>query len=332
MIAHILDRAGASGAYCVGGEVATLDGVAGAGHGPVVVEADESDGTVGLYHPSIGVITNIEFDHMEHFDSEAAFSACFQAFASQTRDCLIYLGEEPRATEVSAGAGTAKSFGFHEKFEFSGKIVDRSPWMSRFEFRMPGEQKVEISLRLPGDYNVLNAVAAGAAAHSSGVSTGEIVGGLESFEGVRRRFERVPDTGDVVVISDYAHHPTELRAVIEAAGRLDYRRLHAVFQPHRFTRTRALLQQFPQALQGIDHLIIAPVYAASESPLAGGTSQDLVAAFSEQQLPVPRLASSLEEAWRLTEETLEPGDLLLILGAGDVEKIASRARSSYSVN
>ena len=332
MIAHILGSAGVSRAYCVGGEVATLDGVARTGPGPVVVEADESDGTVGLYQPSVGVITNIEFDHMEHFDSEEVFSASFQRFASRARDCLIFCGADPRAAEASAAARNRKSFGLHETFDFSGKIVDRAPWTSRFELRVPDEEYAEITLRLPGDYNVLNAVAAAAGAHTSGVSTGEIVRGLESFTGVRRRFERIPDTGEVVVISDYAHHPTELRAVISAAGRLDYRRLHAIFQPHRFTRTRALLQQFSQAFQGVDHLIVAPVYAASELPLAGGTSQDLVAAFTERQLPVPHLASSLEEAWRLMKENLRTDDVLLILGAGDVEKIASLARSAYSVN
>jgi len=332
MIAHILAVAGVSRAYCLGGEAPTLDGVARAGPGPIVVEADESDGTVRLYRPTIGVITNIEFDHMEHFDSEASFSASFESFASQVRDCLMYWGQDPRAVEASTAACRRKSFGLGENFDFSAKIVERTESMSRFELRIPDDGSVEFRVNLPGDYNVLNGVAAVAGAHAAGVSADKIVRALASFRGVRRRFERIPDTGDVMVISDYAHHPTELRAVIGAAGRLKFNRLHAIFQPHRYSRTRSLLKNFPPALRGVDNLVLAPVYAASEPPLEGGTSQDLVAEFRRHQAPIPQLASSLEDAWRLVQEAVRPGDLVLILGAGDIEKIATWASTSYATN
>ena len=332
MIAHVLGRAGVSGSYCIGGEALTLDGVAATGGEPIVVEADESDGTLQNYHPSIGVITNIEFDHMEHFDSEDAFAACFGRFAGQTRNCLVYRGDDGRAAEAASQARIRRSFGMDRTFDFWGEIMERNGFSRRFLLGFPGGGTTEVTLPLPGDYNVLNAVAAAAAAREQGVSTAEIAEGLASFRGVRRRFERVPDTGNVVVISDYAHHPTEVRAVIRAAMHLDYRRLVAVFQPHRYTRTLAMLRQFPLSFEGVDDLTIVPVYAASEAPLKGAASKDLAAAFTESGFPSPALAGSLEEAWARMQKQIQPGDLLLVLGAGDVEKIASWAELFYAAD
>ena len=158
-----------------------------------------------------------------------------------------------------------------------------------------------------------------------GVPRHAVQSALASFAPVRRRFEVVRRDERCTVVSDYAHHPTEIRAVIDTAGRWPRRRLRAVYQPHRYTRTRALLRDFPPAFAGLDELILAPVYAASELPLEGGRSEDLLGACRAQGSVPVRLASGLEEAWRWMKEDHEAGDMVLILGAGDVESLATRA-------
>jgi UDP-N-acetylmuramate--alanine ligase len=149
---------------------------------------------------------------------------------------------------------------------------------------------------------------------------------LSTFQPVRRRFEFVWNDENITVISDYAHHPTEIRAVIETAHRLDRTRTVAVFQPHRYTRTRALLREFPGAFCGVDELILTPVYASSEPPLEGGRSEDLLRETRRQSRTPARLAPSLSVAWNWVWQDRRPGDLVLLLGAGDVEDLAELAR------
>jgi UDP-N-acetylmuramate--alanine ligase len=289
MIAQILGCG-----YCIGGEVDGFDGVAKDGE-IMVVEADESDGTIVNYHPDIAVITNIEYDHMEHHASVEAFENCFKTFIANTRQKVVYCAEDPAASRLCAG---------------NPKTIPYGLQVSHFKFQVS----------LPGRHNQLNACAA-LEVSKHWKTEAEIFQALEKIKPVRRRFERVFE-GAYTVISDYAHHPTEIRTLVQTAQEtLKPTRLLGVFQPHRYTRTKALLDDFPPAFQGLDKLWLLPVYAASEKPLAGGTSEDLFRKFPAAGKPEVKSFQTLEETWQDVQRELRAGDALLIIGAGDVNQI-----------
>ena len=334
-VTQMLRTTGRDPSWCIGGEVPALGGVAGRGAGEVlVVESDESDGTVALYRPDIAVVTNIEFDHMEHFESVAAFEACFRRFILQAGRRVIYGGDDPRAVALCAHLDSAVSFGFHADCDLRARDVSETA--SSTSFSVTDQDGTETRLRIPvgGRHNVLNALAATAVCREIGMPFDQITAALAEVQLPRRRFEVVAQQRGVTVISDYAHHPSEVAALVRTARLAMPRRLLAVFQPHRFTRTLALGPDFPSAFEGVDHLVLTPVYAASESPLAGGSTWDLYAHFrragsfsvdaeAEPERPHTVLvAGSLGEAWRHIKGQLTEGDLLLVVGAGDVEDVA----------
>jgi UDP-N-acetylmuramate--alanine ligase len=291
MIAQILDCG-----YCIGGEVVGFDGVARDGE-IMVVEADESDGTVANYHPDIAVITNIEYDHMEHHDSAGAFEGCFKTFIANTKETVIYCAEDPAATRLCSGNKRAVPYSLEP-----------------------------LNVSLPGKHNQLNASAALAVCRLLESPDSVSFQTLEKLKPIKRRFE-VVFQGEYTVISDYAHHPTEIRALIDTAlETLKPKRLLGVFQPHRYTRTLALGPDFPPAFQGLEKLWLLPVYAASEEPLAGGTTDDLIAHFPNPWKKRIIFFQSLEKAWHNISEELMEGDVLLIIGAGDIEKMGEWSR------
>ncbi|MCF7816703.1 MAG: hypothetical protein K9M54_02375 [Kiritimatiellales bacterium] len=282
--------------YCIGGEMAGIEGVAKDGE-TMVVEADESDGTVAGYTPDIAVITNIEYDHMEHHASEAAFIGCFERLIQNTKNKVYYCATDPIAT----------------------RLCSTNPKCEPFRYPVS-----RIALPLPGNHNQWNAAAA-LSVSRHWKSDNEIFQALKNIRPVRRRFESVYEGGGVRIVSDYAHHPTEITALIQTALELKPKRLLGVFQPHRYTRTLALGKDFPPSFQGLESLWLVPVYAASEQPIAGGTTKDLVARFSADWKNRLRNCPSLEAAWADIQSELRAGDLLLIIGAGDIEQMAAWA-------
>jgi UDP-N-acetylmuramate--alanine ligase len=290
MIAQILGCG-----YCIGGEVPGFDGVARDGD-IMVVEADESDGTIANYHPDIAVITNIEYDHMEHHANVEAFEACFKTFIANTKQKIVYCAEDPAAARLCANNPNAVPY-----------------------------RLAPLKVSLPGRHNQLNACAA-LEVSRQWKTEAEIFQCLGKIKPVRRRFERVFE-GDYTIISDYAHHPTEIRALIQTTlETLKPKRLLGVFQPHRYTRTKALMDDFPPAFQGLEKLWLLPVYAASEKPLAGGTSEDLMNRFSGDFKNRIKIFQTLEKVWQDIQSELGAGDVLLIIGAGDIEQLAEWAR------
>lgn len=291
--------------YCVGGEMAGIEGVA--RDAPlIVVEADESDGTIAGYTPDYAVITNIEYDHMEHHASEAAFIHCFEQFIHNTREKIFYCADDPISRDVVQTSLSAQ--------EQAGM-----PAPHKYEaFHFP---KSHIQLPLPGNHNQWNA-AATLAVCRQWKSKAEILQSLKKIRPVRRRFETVFEGGGLRIISDYAHHPTEITALVQAASEMEPRRLLAVFQPHRYTRTYALGADFPESFEGVDKLWLVPVYAASEQPVTGGTTADLMSHFPERWNGCLKNCPTMEAAWADIRTELRGGDLLLIVGAGDIEQIA----------
>lgn len=325
-IAQMLAAAGQPPSFCIGGEVEPLGGVAGAGSTDVfVAEGDESDGTLARYAAAIAVVTNIEFDHMEHFANAEAFESCFARFIGRARR-VLYCADDPRAARLAGAAAHAVGYGLAERASLRATACEAGRDRIAYTLQRDGRELGRIALPVPGPHNILNSLAAAGAGFELGLSFAQIRDALAGVALPRRRFDRIVVREDVMVVSDYAHHPSEVRALLRAAAAQGRRRLLGVFQPHRYTRTLALGADFGSAFDGLDELVLLPVYAASEQPLEGGTSFDLYGHL-RRAAPMPvTLAGSMEEAWAYLRRRLAPGDLVLIIGAGDVERIAGWAR------
>jgi UDP-N-acetylmuramate--alanine ligase len=327
MIVSILLEAGRDPTFIVGGVIAGLDTNARAGEGPLfVIEADEYDRTFLSLKPIAAVVTSVEHDHPDCYPTFADFRAAFEQFtASVPREGLLAAcWDDPVARELGerrqAAGGAVTFFGLGEGTELRAEEV-RPNFAGGVDFLATREGKVLglVRLRVPGAHNASNATAALAVTDFLGVSFGVARGALTEFRGVGRRFEIKGEAGGVVVVDDYAHHPTEIRATLQAArDRFAGRSLWAVWQPHTYSRTVMLLADFAQAFGAADHVIVLPIYAARETDTLGVSSADVVAAM---QHPDARCTRSLDEAvvWLGTE--LRPGDVVLTLGAGDGYKV-----------
>jgi len=327
MIAQILAKAGLNPSFCIGGEVPMLGGVAGQGAGnTIVVEADESDGTLAWYKPFISVITNIEFDHAEHFRNLASLKKCFANIVKRTRHKVVYCFDDREAAKMLHGVQQAASYGFSSGANLRLKKWKDTPNGLVCSFEYDKKYLGEISLPVPGRHNALNAAAACAVGLELGIPFADIAGALGNFQPVARRFERIIETKDLQVISDYAHHPTEITALLGGASALKRKRWLAVFQPHRYSRTKALGRLFPPAFGGVNEIVLCPVYEASEKIISGGTSWDLYEKFRQYGKGKTVCARSLRQAWDYLKTRAAPGDGILIIGAGSVEKIAAWAK------
>lgn len=330
MLTHILRANGRPLSFAIGGEIDDAGTVAAASaEGPLVVEADESDGTLALYEPGHAIITNVELDHVDFFPDLAALDACFRRFAERTRGEVWFCGDDPGAVRATHGHPRARSFGFGSQCALRAEKPVPAADGSRTEMYWEGQLIGTLELPVPGNTNVLDALGAIGAAHALGVEWGAALRALRTFAPVKRRFDVLLRNARATVISDYAHHPTEIRALLAQVHAQAPQRIIAVFQPHRYSRTAVLGPDFPSSFDGVDRLVLAPVYAASEPPVAGGTHEDLARHFIAQGRPV-EIAQSLLEAWELIRHNWRAGDVLLVVGAGDVEKIAAWAAEEFS--
>ncbi len=307
MLAWALRGIGADPAFFVGGEVPGLgpDGaVANAGWGEgewVVAEADESDGSFLELNPEIAVVTNIEMDHHSRWGSMAELHGAFAQFAAQARAVAAAAGDE-RCIDPDIG----------------GKRSVRA-----FDALVPGP--VELSLAVPGAHNVLNARAAIAAAELAGFDPGVVAAELADFPGVHRRLELKGERDGTRIYDDYAHHPTEVRAALDALREMEPSRLIVAFQPHLYSRTKALAEQFGAALALADEIVVLDVYPAREEPvgdLAGVSGLDVARAAADRMRGGRVLwAPTLEQAQAALESRLERGTVLVTVGAGDVFRV-----------
>ncbi len=328
MIAHIMRARGTGVSWCVGGELAPDNAPAGLGSGEwLVAEADESDGTLALYEPELAVITNIEFDHMEYFGEEAELVACFEEFARRAGG-VVAGADDAEAARLGRAVG-ATLFGFGAGADVRAEELVAEANGTRFRLCWAGGGG-GAWLPVTGRHNVLNALAAVAACRHMGVEPAAAVAALATFRLPRRRFELVAAAGGLRVVADYAHHPAEIRALIEATRQAGAERIWAVFQPHRYTRTQMLGAQFPAAFAGVAGVILLPVYAASEEPLPGGREQDLLAHFERQGGGAVELAADLEEAAERVAARWQDGDWVLVIGAGDVEALGPMLKERLS--
>lgn len=325
MLTHVLRAGGVDCGYAIGGETGFPGVVADRGTSDwFVCEADESDGTLVSYAPEMGVLTHVEWDHVERFGCEADLVGCYRRFAGRCGTVVIRAADG-LAEEAVGGHGRVVRLE-----EGVVNLETRDDPEGQWVAATLGGERVGFRLPLPGVHNAWNAVMALAAAAEAGVKAGAVSGSLASFRTVGRRFERVR-VGGVELVHDYAHHPTEIRALLGAAGALGGRRVVVAFQPHRFSRTRHLLGAFAESFAGVDVLHVLPVYAASEGRELGVDS-DALAAACAGVLGAERVREHRDAAGLVQSvcKELANGDVFLIVGAGDIQGVFERMQTVLS--
>ena len=323
MTAAILSEAGLDPTVVVGGKVAAMGGSnARVGHSDfLVVESDESDGSFLKLSPILAVITNIDREHLDHYATIEDIRAAFSEFVNKVPfygAAIICLDDENVQQIYPAINRRTISYGRSPQTDLT--IVDSQcgHFDSRFELELHGRSLGQFHLHVPGLHNILNATAAAAIAMELEVSPDKIREALSGFTGVDRRFQIKGTERGVTVVDDYGHHPTEIRATLAAARVCDYKRIHVIFQPHRYTRTQALLDEFAKSFHQADTVHLLEIYAASEAPIEGVTAEALAARMREFGHRAVEIDGTAEKAVEAVLGEIRDGDLVLTLGAGNV--------------
>ncbi len=321
MIAWILLEAGLDPTFIVGGVLQNLGTNARAGGGPhFVIEADEYDRAFLGLHPSTAVITALEHDHPDCYPTFEEMREAFSEFAQQVRadGLLLVCGEDEEARELgqTANLGNRRvaTYGLDPRWDWQVKGTQLGNHAA-FEVWRRGERMGTCALQVPGHHNVLNALAAVAVCSEEGVDFGRAAAALTRFRGTERRFEVKGQVGGITVVDDYAHHPTEIRATL-AAARIKYpgRPIWAIFQPHTYSRTAALLDDFAAAFDDADHVVVTEVYGAREKDTLGVSSDDVVARMHH---PDAQHLNTMNGTVSTLLSRIQAGDVVITLGAGD---------------
>lgn len=328
MIAWILIQAGLDPTFIVGGVLQNLGTNARAGTGPhFVIEADEYDRAFLGLHPNVAVITTLEHDHPDYYPTFKEMRSAFCEFAEQVMDggLLIVCGDDVEARQLGETAKSpnirTETYGLDAVWDWR---VEGEHLGNHASFQVwHGQERLGMcALQVPGRHNVLNASAALAASREAGVDFGTAAAALTRFQGTERRFEVKGQAGGITVVDDYAHHPTEIRATLSAA-RIKYpgRAIWAVFQPHTYSRTAALLEGFANAFGDAEHVIVTKIYAAREKDTLGVSGADVVALMDH---PDARFQASPEDTVSTLLDEVQLGDVIITLGAGDGNLIGDR--------
>ncbi len=332
MTAHVLREAGHKPSHYVGAEIPILGANAKWSQDGehMVAEGDESDGTLTLYHPEHTVILNIEAEHLDFYKGIDHIKEVFSQLADQTTGKLVFCAEDPVANEVCAGRENAISYGW-EDADYTATDVRDLKGSSAFTVKKKGVVMGDVELGIPGNHNILNALAAIALADSCGAEFSLVARALATFAGAKRRFETKYLSASYRIIDDYGHHPSELAATLQTARSLKSKRVVVLFQPHRYSRTKALADDFGKVLQAADLVFITDVYAASEKPIKGISGQTLVDAMKVHgDIPATYLPD-LETAHHALGHALQAGDLLITLGAGNVHEAGTRLAADLKI-
>lgn len=328
MISLILERAGLDPTILIGGELDAIGGNAKLGRGPyLVAEACESDGSFLRYRPYLAVATNIEPEHLEHYGGDfSKIVAAFEAFIGQVRDggLAVLCSDDANLRSIADRCPVPVTrYGLQSGAEVTATDIVQREGGSRFKVWKGGEPLGEISLAVPGVHNVLNALAAVTVALHLGVEFARIAEILATFGGARRRFQKIADVGGILVVDDYAHHPTEINATIRAAKESTGRRVVAVFQPQRYVRTYNLMKEFSRAFSHADVIVLTDIYSPpGEEPIPGVSSEVLAGLIEKHEGRKVILLHSKDEIVRYLYDQAVPGDLILTMGAGDIWTVA----------
>jgi UDP-N-acetylmuramate--alanine ligase len=326
MIGAVLAEGRLDPTIIVGGRLSSLGGNARLGQGEfLVAEADESDGSFLRLSPTIAVVTTIDAEHLDYWGSLEAIREGFLAFINKVPfygSAVLCVDQPDVQALIPRVDRRVVSYGLESAAHVTARRVILSGLSSRFQVVAGGEVLGECALHVPGRHNVLNALAAIAVALDLDVPFEAVQKALAGFSGVQRRFQVRGRAGGVTVVDDYGHHPTEIRATLAAARAGFDRRIVTVFQPHRYTRTQHLRQEFATAFAEADVLLVMDIYPAAERPIPGVTAEDLTEAIRAQGHPdVAWVGGDKDQVVERLVQTVQPGDLVLTLGAGDVGQI-----------
>lgn len=324
MLSHALLGCGLDPTISLGGELDLIGGNIHTGADDLfITEACEYTNSFLKFFPTIALITNIEEDHLDFFKDIDDIIASFRSFAMLTKDkgYVVALGSDENIKKALDGAGlNVYTYGIGTGFHYCAENISYQAGFPSFDIQKDGAVLCHMTLNVPGEHNILNAVATIAVCDLLGADAKAAARGIETFRGTHRRFERKGTVNGATVIDDYAHHPTEIRATLSAVSKLAYHKLWCVFQPHTYSRTRTLWDKFVHAFAYVDELILADIYAAREMPDGVTTSEKLaeeIAATGRRVRYVPTFAQ-IEEI--LKNEVTE-NDIVLTMGAGDVVSI-----------
>jgi len=296
-----------------------------------VAEADESDGTFLCYTPTYSIITNIDREHLDHYGTYEHLVEAFEVFVGQTKaeGCVIYFQEDPVLDMIVSRSGVrAVTYGFSPEADFYPLNISLARCRISFDCATGSEVLGPVVMNLAGRHNIANALAVVALGRRLGLDFKVIQKALEGFKGVERRFQVKYETTELSVVDDYAHHPTEIAATIEAARLCARRRVVVVFQPHRFTRTKLLLDMFPRSFEKSDYLVVTDIYSAGEDPLEGVSAQGL----ADRVRSATRLSVDYVSKEKVVEHLkgrIQKDDLVLFLGAGDITRLSDEFAKSF---
>ncbi len=327
LVAAVLARGGLDPTIVVGGRLHALGSNARLGHGQfLVAEADESDGSFLKLAPAVAVVTNVDREHMDHYADLAAVRDAFVAFANRVPfyGVTVLCADDSGVRDILPRVGKRTVlYGTGEGVAVRATGIELVPHGSRFGVTVNGKERGAVELRIPGRHNVLNALAAIAVGLELEIAFAHIAEALAGFGGVSRRFETRGEVGGIRVVDDYGHHPTEVAATLAAARGLGGRVL-VLFQPHRFTRTQALAEEFGAAFDDADRVWLLDVYPAGEKPIAGVTARTLVESAARHGAKHVEHAGDAAAAIEAVAREARPGDVIVTMGAGDVSKLAPR--------
>lgn len=329
MISLVMVRCGIDPTYVIGGEIMGIGSNASAGKGEyVVAEADESDGSFLEYQPEMAVVLNIEPDHLENYGGDFAnLKNAYHKFLGLVKPngksiLCVDDGYVREIMEQQSNQEGLITYGIERPANFTAKNIVPGDRRISFDVYQDGNLLGSMTLSVPGKHNVYNALATTAVCMNAGLTFAEIKEAIVYFSGAKRRFQVIGEVNDILVVDDYAHHPTEIEATLKA-GRETKRRTLGIFQPQRYTRTFFLLDEFSKAFKDADQVIITDIYSPANDPeIEGVSAQKLVELIQTNSNPNAIYLSSKEEILNYLLENSQPGDLVITMGAGDIWQVA----------
>jgi UDP-N-acetylmuramate--alanine ligase len=330
LVANVLYRANLDPTLVIGGRLKSFRSNAKLGKGEfLVAEADESDGSFMKLNPSIAVVTNIDPEHLDYYLSFEDLKSAFVHFANKVPfyGAVVACVDHPTVQKILTRLKKrVVGYGLNETADFYAREIQQEGLHTRFEVYHRGLKLGRVNLRLAGLHNVYNALAAVAVGWELEIPFKKIVLGLESFKGIERRMETLYKGREVWVIDDYGHHPEEIKATLSALRMaFPHQRIVTLFQPHRYTRTRDLFQEFQQAFGGTDLLLLTEIYPAGEEPIEGVSGRRLAEAMKEGgQGNEVHFSPDAEDLMDQTSRLIQPNDVIVTLGAGDIVKVGKK--------
>ena len=339
MISMIYTEAGLDPTFVNGGLVKSAGKNAHLGASRyLIAEADESDASFLHLQPMVSVVTNIEPDHMETYGGD--FEKMKETYIRFLRNLPFYglavmCADDDVVMEIAAKVGRQViSYGFSEKADYRIEDYQQTGFQGHYTVVCPDGERIDVLLNVPGKHNALNATAALAVAKEEGIENEAILAALADFQGAGRRFDQlgsfIRPNGKVMLVDDYGHHPTEVGVTIQAARQgWENKRVVMIFQPHRYSRTRDLFDEFVQVLSQVDALIMLDVYAAGEAPIVGADSKALCRSIRNLGKIDPILVSDTSQLGQVLDQIIQDGDLVLAQGAGNVSKLSRDLAESW---